>query len=38
MSVVAPQKGGIWNTNKQLVPLPASEILINHNLTQNPGY
>jgi hypothetical protein len=38
MSVVTPQKGGTWNTNKQLVPLPSSEILINHNLAQNPGY
>lgn len=38
MSIVAPQKGGTWNTFKQLVPLPATEILINHNLTQNPGY
>jgi hypothetical protein len=38
MSIVTPQKGGTWNANKQLVPIPGSEILINHNLTQNPGY
>lgn len=39
MSTVTPQKGGgSWNTNKQLVPVPTSEILINPNITQNPGY
>lgn len=38
MSVVTPQKGGIWNTNKQLIPIPATEIVLNRNLVQNPGY
>ncbi len=38
MTVVTPQKGGTWATTKQLVPLPASEIILNSNLTQNPGY
>jgi hypothetical protein len=39
MGIVTPQKGGgAWNTNKQLVPIPSSEILINSHLTQNPGY
>jgi hypothetical protein len=38
MNVVAPQKGASWNTNQQLLPIPASEIAINHNLVQNPGY
>lgn len=38
MSVVTPQKQGTWSDNKELLPIPASEILINPNLTQNPGY
>lgn len=38
MSVVTPQKNGIWNSNWSLYPIPASEILINPNLKQNPGY
>jgi len=39
MSVVLQQKsGGIWNSNKQLLPIPNSEILIDTKLTQNPGY
>jgi hypothetical protein len=39
MSVVTPLKGGgAWNTNKQLVPLPALEIGLDPNLTQNKGY
>lgn len=38
MSVVTPQKGGVWNTNQQLIPLPATEIVLNRNLVQNPGY
>jgi hypothetical protein len=38
MSVVAPQKGGTWDATKQLLPIPASEIVLNSNLVQNPGY
>jgi len=38
MGVVTPQKGGTWSSYKQLVPVPASEIVLNPNLVQNPGY
>lgn len=38
MNIVAPLKGGTWATTKQLLPLPASEIILNPNLIQNPGY
>jgi starch-binding outer membrane protein, SusD/RagB family len=32
------QKGGTWNSNQQLYPIPPTDILYNGNLTQNPGY
>jgi starch-binding outer membrane protein, SusD/RagB family len=39
MSAVTPQKGGTWDTNMQLWPIPTNEILLNPNLApQNPGY
>ena len=40
MSLVTPQKGGVWSSdNHQLLfPIPQSEINLDHNLTQNPGY
>jgi len=40
MSMVAPLKGGgAWNTDMQLYPIPANEILLNPKLApQNPGY
>lgn len=38
MNIIAPLKGGTWNTTKQLIPLPASDIVLNPKLTQNPGY
>jgi hypothetical protein len=39
MSVVTPLKGGTWNTNMQLYPIPGNEIILNPNLQpQNPGY
>lgn len=38
MNVVTPQKGGTWSSYKQLIPIPASEIILNPNLVQNPGY
>ena len=27
-----------WKTTAQLLPIPADQILLNNNLTQNPGY
>jgi hypothetical protein len=38
MSVVTPQKGGVWNANWLLLPVPQTELLTNGNLSQNPGY
>lgn len=38
MSVVAPQKGGAWESTDQLYPIPLREIQSNVRLTQNPGY
>jgi hypothetical protein len=38
MSIITPQKGGTWTSNWALLPVPVSEITINPNLTQNPGY
>jgi hypothetical protein len=38
MSIVTPQKGGIWNPNWKLFPLPLADLLVNPNLIQNPGY
>ena len=38
MGVVTPQKGGVWKTTGQLLPIPANETIINPNLGQNPGY
>lgn len=39
MSVFTPLKGGgEWNSSKALFPIPASEIQLNPNLAQNPGY
>jgi starch-binding outer membrane protein, SusD/RagB family len=38
MQTVTSQKGGSWNTNSQLYPIPRQEILNDPNLTQNPGY
>ncbi|MEJ0080935.1 MAG: RagB/SusD family nutrient uptake outer membrane protein [Puia sp.] len=35
---VCQAKGGNWSPDWQLMPLPLSEIQINPNLTQNPGY
>lgn len=31
-------KGGVWNSNKALFPLPERDILLNPNLKQNDGY
>jgi len=35
---VCAAKGGTWNSNDALLPIPLSEIQINPNLTQNAGY
>jgi starch-binding outer membrane protein, SusD/RagB family len=38
MSVVTPEKGGIWNSNWQLYPIPYTDIQQDPNLKQNEGY
>lgn len=38
MEQVTPFKGGIWNSNWQLYPIPLTELQANPNLVQNPGY
>lgn len=38
MSIVTPQKGGTWNTQKALFPLPLTDLQRDPNLVQNPGY
>lgn len=38
MGVVSPQKGGTWNTQKQLWPIPFADIQNDPNLVQTPGY
>jgi hypothetical protein len=38
MMEVTPKKGGLWNTNWQLFPIPSFDILYDGNLTQNAGY
>jgi len=35
---VCQLKGGVWNSNSELYPIPQSEILDDPNLTQNAGY
>jgi hypothetical protein len=38
MSIVTPQKGGTWNSNWALYPIPFSELQAAPQLTQNNGY
>jgi hypothetical protein len=38
MSVVTPEKGGIWNPDSKLYPLPLGDLQTDHKLVQNPGY
>lgn len=38
MSVVCPQKGGLWSSYKALFPIPNTEIQNDPNMTQTPGY
>jgi hypothetical protein len=35
---VAPKKGGIWNPNWKLYPLPLTDLVLDNNLAQNSGY
>jgi hypothetical protein len=37
-AILAPIKGASWQTADQLYPIPASDILNNPNLSQNPNY
>jgi hypothetical protein len=38
MTTAAIAKGGIWDSYKQLYPIPTSEIERNYNMVQNSGY
>jgi hypothetical protein len=38
MNAVAPLKGGTWNSNWQLFPIPQAERLVDIHLSQNNGY
>jgi hypothetical protein len=38
MAIVTPQKGGTWQSYKQLFPISPRDLLLNPNLTQNEGY
>ncbi|MBO9684630.1 MAG: RagB/SusD family nutrient uptake outer membrane protein [Flavisolibacter sp.] len=38
MATVCAEKGGVWNTNWSLYPIPQTEIDKNSNLHQNMGY
>lgn len=38
MSLVTPNKGGTWNPDWQLFPLPLTDLQSDNKLTQNPGY
>ena len=38
MSVVTPEKGGNWNSNWQLYPIPSGDIQKDPNIVQNEGY
>lgn len=39
MQIATPLKGGgAWDHNRSLYPVPISDIKVNRNLTQNPGY
>lgn len=38
MNQVTPKKGGNWNSNWKLYPIPSYDIVSNSNLYQNPGY
>jgi len=38
MPIATPQKGGTWQSSKQLYPLPQADLQDDPNLVQNPGY
>lgn len=38
ISTVTQLKGGTWNTNWQLYPIPSDDLQKDRNLIQNPGY
>lgn len=38
MAVVTPIKGGTWNSEQQLYPVPSRELGLDPDLTQNPGF
>jgi hypothetical protein len=38
MTIVTPQKGGIWHSYQQLYPVLSTDIQYNSKLVQNPGY
>jgi len=38
MNIAAPLKGGTWAAYKQLWPISVSDVLLDPNLVQNPGY
>jgi hypothetical protein len=38
MAVEAPLKGGQWNSQRQIWPIPTADINSNNGLTQAPGY
>jgi len=38
MPAITAAKGGTWNTNKQLFPIPLSELTSDVFIKQNPGY
>jgi hypothetical protein len=38
MSVASVQKGGSWTADDALYPIPVSDMEMDRNLTQNPGY
>jgi len=35
---ICQNKGGVWDSNHSLLPIPYTEFTYNSNLTQNPGY
>lgn len=38
MTTATAEKGGVWNSNWQLYPIPNGDIKRTKGLTQNPGY
>jgi len=38
MKVETGLKGGTWNANSSLYPIPFNDLLRDRNMTQNPGY